>query len=89
MTEFMNNWSYQMMAQSSSIRFYSLFGFVTKSQPWLILLELMELGNLADYLRKVCVHVYHCMQVDLTGFVMYCSAERPQHAHKQSRLRNS
>ena len=31
----------------------SMVGYVQKREPWLILLEFMELGNLRDYLREV------------------------------------
>ncbi len=31
-----------------------LLGHVLTSEPWLMVFELLELGNLRDYLRKVC-----------------------------------
>ena len=30
-----------------------MVGYVQKREPWMILLEFMELGNLRDYLRDV------------------------------------
>ena len=32
---------------------FRLLGYVTESEPCLLLLELMEQGNLRDYLRNV------------------------------------